>query len=94
VLKDGVHWASVELLQLAISARADTIVRVERPQEPIFEYKLAGLMVQVLNHSTEHRTQISAIITQLGIEPPAVTGWKYMREMGEFHEFGEPAERG
>ena len=92
VLKEGVRWAGDELLQLAISARADTIVRVVRPQEPIFEYPLASLMVQVLNHSTEHRTQISAIITQLGIEPPAMSGWKYMREMGELKEFGEGAE--
>jgi len=92
VLKDAVRWAGDELLQLALSARADSIVRVVRPQEPIFEYPLASFMVQVLNHSTEHRTQISAIITQLGIEPPAMTGWKYMREMGELHELGEPAE--
>lgn len=89
VLKEGVRWAGDELLQLAISARADTIVRVMRPQEPIFEYPLASLMVQVLNHSTEHRTQISTIITQLGIEPPALTGWKYMREMGELRELQE-----
>lgn len=92
VLKDAVRWASDELLQLAISARADTIVRVVRPQEPIFEYPLSSFMVQVINHSTEHRTQISAITTQLGIEPPAMTGWKYMREMGELHEFAEGAE--
>jgi uncharacterized damage-inducible protein DinB len=89
VLKDGVRWAGDELLQLAISARADTIVHVERPDEPIYEYPLAGFLVQVLNHSTEHRTQISTIITQLGIEPPAMTGWKYMREMGELHEFAQ-----
>ena len=88
VLKAGVEWASVELLDLALSVRADTIVHVERPQEPIYEYKLTGLLVQVLNHSTEHRTQISTIITQLGLEPPAMSGWTYMREMGEFHEFG------
>jgi uncharacterized damage-inducible protein DinB len=92
VLKAAVRWAGDELLQLAISARADTIVRVVRPQEPIFEYPLASFMVQVLNHSTEHRTQISVIITQLGIEPPAMTGWKYMREMGELQEFGEGSE--
>ncbi len=88
VLKDGVLWAGDELLQLAISARADTIVRVVRPREPIYEYPLSGLMVQVLNHSTEHRTQISACITALGIEPPALTGWRYMREMGQLKEFG------
>jgi uncharacterized damage-inducible protein DinB len=95
VLKEGVRWAGDELLQLAVAARADTIVRVMRPQEPIFEYPLASFIVQVLNHSTEHRTQISTIITQLGIEPPAMSGWKYMREMGEFrelHESGEGAE--
>src|SRR5205085_5923982 len=86
VLKEGVRWAGDELLQLAVVARADTIVRVMRPQEPVYEYPLASLMVQVLNHSTEHRTQISTIITQLGIEPPAMSGWKYMREMGEFRE--------
>ena len=86
VLKAGVRWAGDELLNLATAARADTIVRVTRPGEPIFEYPLAGLMVQVLNHSSEHRTQISTIITQLGIEPPAMSGWKYMREMGEFRE--------
>ncbi|MFL5732733.1 MAG: DinB family protein [Chloroflexia bacterium] len=83
-LNEGVRWAGDELLGLAIAARADSLVRVTRPGEPIFEYPLAGLMVQVLNHSTEHRTQISTIITQLGIEPPALSGWKYMREMGEF----------
>jgi len=92
VLREGVRWAGDELLQLAISARADTIVRVVRPQEPVFEYPLAGLMVQVLNHSTEHRTQISTIITQLGLEPPSMSGWKYLREMGELHEFPQPAE--
>jgi len=86
VLKAGVRWAGDELLNLATAARADTIVRVTRPGEPIFEYPLASLMVQVLNHSTEHRTQISTIITQLGMERPAMSGWKYMREMGEFRE--------
>ena len=87
VLQDAVRWAGDELRQLAFSARADTIVRVVRPEEPIFEYPLAGFLVQILNHATEHRTQISAGITQLGIEPPALSGWKYMRERGELHEF-------
>jgi uncharacterized damage-inducible protein DinB len=86
VLKEGVRWAGDELLQLAIATRADTIVRVTRPQEPIYEYPLATFIVQAFNHSTEHRTQISTIITQLGITPPVMSGWKYMREMGEFRE--------
>ncbi len=92
VLKDGVRWAGAAMLQLAASVQASTIVRVERPNEPIYEYPLASFMVQILNHSTEHRTQIAVIITQLGLKPPAMTGWKFMVERGEFHEFPAASE--
>ena len=91
VLKDAVRWASDELLQLALSARNDTSVR-QRPPRQLIEYKLASLIVQAISHSTEHRTQISAIITQLGMEPPDMSGWKYMEEIGELQEFAEGAE--
>jgi uncharacterized damage-inducible protein DinB len=49
-------------------------------------------MVQAINHATEHRAQISAIITQLGMEPPDMSGWQYMEEIGELQEFGAGAE--
>jgi uncharacterized damage-inducible protein DinB len=91
VLKDAARWAGDQLRQVGPAARADTIVHVARPDEPIYEYPLAGLLVQVLNHATEHRTQIATIITHLGIEPPSMSGWRYMREMGQFHEFDPPA---
>jgi uncharacterized damage-inducible protein DinB len=91
VLKDAVRWAGDELLQLALSARKDTSVRQRPPRQPI-EYKLASLIAQAINHSTEHRAQISAIITQLGMEPPDMSGWQYMEEIGELQEFGAGAE--
>jgi len=90
VLQDAVRWAGDELLQLALAARNDTSVR-QRPPRQLIEYKLASLMAQAITHSTEHRTQISAIITQLGIEPPDMSGWKYMEEMGELQEVGAGA---
>jgi uncharacterized damage-inducible protein DinB len=91
LLKDAARWAGDELLQLALSARQDTIVR-QRPPRMLFEYKLASLIAQALSHSTEHRAQISAIITQLGMEPPDMSGWNYMEEIGELKEFGAGAE--
>jgi uncharacterized damage-inducible protein DinB len=91
VLKDAVRWAGDELLQLALSARKDTSVRQRLPRQ-LIEYKLASLMVQAVGHSTEHRTQISAIITQLGMEPPDMSGWNYMEEIGELQEFEAGAE--
>jgi uncharacterized damage-inducible protein DinB len=39
------------------------------------------LLTQVINHATEHREQIKAIMTQLGIEPPDLQGWAYFDEM-------------
>jgi uncharacterized damage-inducible protein DinB len=86
VLKDVARWASDELLQLALSAREDTIVQ-EREGQQLVEYTLASLIVQAITHSTEHRTQIATIITQLGMEPPDMSGWQYMDEIGEIKEF-------
>jgi uncharacterized damage-inducible protein DinB len=86
-LKDAARWAGDELLQLAVAARADTIVRETFPQDRVvIEFPLSGLLVQAINHSTEHRTQISAIITQLGVEPPDMSGWLYMEDTGVFQE--------
>lgn len=84
-MKSAARWAGDELLLLALAARDDRVVQ-QRPPRELFRYPLASLMMQALTHSTEHRTQISAIITQLGLEPPDMSGWQYMDEMGELHE--------
>jgi uncharacterized damage-inducible protein DinB len=86
-LKDAARWAGDELLQLALSAREDTLIR-QRPPRHIFQYRLASLIVQGITHSTEHRTHIAVIITQLGMEPPDLSGWQYMEDIGELQDFG------
>jgi uncharacterized damage-inducible protein DinB len=35
------------------------------------------LMVQIINHATEHREQISSMLTALGVTPPDLDGWSY-----------------
>jgi uncharacterized damage-inducible protein DinB len=85
VLKEAVRWTGEELPQLAISARAETLVQ-EQSSKWSSEYPLASLMVQAINHATEHRTQIATIITQMGMEPPDMSGWMYMDERGEIKE--------
>ena len=55
----------------------------------IVQYRLASLVMQAINHSTEHRTQVSTILTQLGLEPPDMSGWEYMVETGDFQERAE-----
>jgi uncharacterized damage-inducible protein DinB len=35
------------------------------------------LMVQAINHATEHREQISSMLSALGVTPPDLDGWAY-----------------
>ena len=35
------------------------------------------LMVQIINHATEHREQINSMMSALGITPPDLDGWNY-----------------
>lgn len=35
------------------------------------------IMVQIINHATEHREQIKSMLTALGITPPEIDGWDH-----------------
>lgn len=35
------------------------------------------VMLQVINHATEHREQIKSMLTALGVTPPDIDGWDY-----------------
>jgi uncharacterized damage-inducible protein DinB len=37
----------------------------------------AFYLVQAINHSTEHRSQIKIALTQAGISPPELDGWTW-----------------
>lgn len=38
------------------------------------------ILTQVINHATEHREQVKATMTDLGIEPPDLSSWNYFDE--------------
>jgi uncharacterized damage-inducible protein DinB len=35
------------------------------------------VMVQIINHATEHREQIKSMLSALGVTPPDLDGWTY-----------------
>jgi uncharacterized damage-inducible protein DinB len=47
------------------------------------------LMVQIINHATEHREQIKSMLTSLGVTPPGIDGWDY----GDFAGAHSPNEK-
>lgn len=39
------------------------------------------VMIQAINHATDHRSQIATLLSQQGIEPPAIDAWDYNDDM-------------
>lgn len=39
------------------------------------------VMLQVINHATEHREQIKSMLSALGVTPPDIDGWDYAEAM-------------
>jgi uncharacterized damage-inducible protein DinB len=43
-------------------------------------YKSVMLLIQVVNHGVEHRTNITTILAQHGIQAPDIDGWGYLMD--------------
>ncbi len=58
-------------------------VRVTGDDPPgTWEIPARMLLLQAVNHATEHRSQIATILTQLGTQPPPMDGWTYVFDSG------------
>ena len=42
------------------------------------DYQARALFIQVINHGIEHRTNITTILSSLGLPAPEVDGWGYL----------------
>jgi uncharacterized damage-inducible protein DinB len=66
----------------ALLEAADQMLRAEPVAEEdegeIYHYKAMTLLIQVINHGIEHRTNITTILAHLGIESPGISGWGYL----------------
>jgi uncharacterized damage-inducible protein DinB len=85
-LKGGDPWPGFDALAEMASAAAEVFV-ASVSGDPAHAIRVGGddpwdaeaavIAVQVLNHGTEHRSQIATILTTLGIEPPELSGWEW-----------------
>lgn len=70
------------LLEWVHKVSVDDMVTVDWDGTPR-EVPKTIIVTQVINHATEHREQIKAIMTELGIEPPSISGWGYFAAMDQ-----------
>ena len=68
------------LIEWAPKVQADDTVQIDWAGTPRDVPKTI-ILTQVINHATEHRDQIMATMTQLGIDPPDLQSWAYFDEL-------------
>lgn len=69
-----------KLIEWASKVGAEDAVRLDWDGTPR-EVPKVIILTQVISHATEHREQVKAIMTELGIEPPNLSGWEYFDQM-------------
>lgn len=81
-MMEAVRTTGLGLIEWAPKIQSDDTVVVDWEGTPRAVPK-AIILTQVINHATEHRAQVMAILTQLGIESPDLQSWQYFDELEE-----------
>jgi uncharacterized damage-inducible protein DinB len=70
------------LIEWAHKVRAEDTVKIDWDGTPRDVPKTI-ILTQVINHANEHREQIKAILTEIGVEPPDLQSWAYFDELAK-----------
>ena len=76
-LKEALEASGAGLVEWAAKVQAGDTVAIEWGGSPRAVPKTI-LLTQAINHATEHRAQIMALMTQAGVQPPDLDGWTYL----------------
>ena len=74
-LQESAHGSGEGLLALAKGEQKPLETRLKTTDG--FYTDPWVVMLQVINHATEHREQIKSMLSALGVSPPDIDGWDY-----------------
>lgn len=80
-LRERARRSGDELARVAARIEPTTALRGTRQGKP-YTVQAVVPLIQAINHATEHRAHVVTILSQHGVEPPALDGWAYGREQG------------
>lgn len=60
----------------------ERVIRASDDDGGAWEFTAGVVIAQIFNHANEHREQICAIMTEIGIQPPEIDGWNYSAASG------------
>ena len=79
-LEESVRSSGARLLRLAQGE--DPALLQESIHDEGYRFEPWVLMVQAINHATEHRRQIAGLMRAIGASPPQLDGWAYGETRG------------
>ena len=80
-MAESLRTTGAGLIDWAPKVQADETVQVDWEDGTKRNVPKTIYLTQVINHATEHRTQIMTILTQFGIQPPDLGSWPYFDEL-------------
>lgn len=83
---------AVALLE-AIQRTAPNHIVHEEEDGATIDYQARALFIQVINHGIEHRTNVTTILSSLGLAAPEVDGWGYLFAHPEPFELKESSSK-
>jgi len=81
-MTESLRQSGTGLVEWALKVKAEDTVQIDWDGTPRDVPKTI-ILTQVINHATEHRAQIMAILTQIGIQPPELDSWTYFDELDQ-----------
>jgi uncharacterized damage-inducible protein DinB len=86
LLKEFTTFPDLDLLRQRAGRSGEALIRVAEQGDLSRILRLDGgtydapaiiVVIQAINHAIDHRSQISTLLSQQGIEPPDLDGWSY-----------------
>lgn len=83
------------LERAAAESGTDTYIELE-DDDPSLNWRMhrSLLLLQAINHGTEHRSQIATIVTHLGLSAPEMDGWTYFFDGGHMTDVSHSSPSG
>lgn len=78
-MMDSLRTTGEGLIEWAGKVQAGDTIQLDWDGAPR-EVPKTIILTQVINHATEHREQVKAILTEMEIEPPDLQSWSYFDE--------------
>lgn len=73
-LRRRAERSGTELITIAEQGNLDQIFYLDGGT---YESPAIIVLIQAMDHGIDHRSQIATLLSQQGIEPPAIDGWDY-----------------